>query len=184
MNTHELRHPALNVVTGRPGAGKTTLARALAPAVRCPLVSRDEIKEGLVRTAGDTEAPETELTLRATDAFFDVLALLLGRGVSVVAEAAFQHRVWSPRLDPLRSVSRIRLVICELDPELALARRVARGLRDPDWARFHPEPANQNHPAEPAGGYDPPRLEVPTLQVDTADGYQPAFETIVEFALG
>ena len=27
-----------------------------------------------------------------------------------------------------------------------------------------------------------PRLEIPTLRVDTSDGYSPAFEAIVEFA--
>src|SRR5688500_2416673 len=182
--TDTLSQPVLIVVTGRPGAGKTTLAYALARAMRCPLVSRDEIKEGLVRTAGDAGPPDAELTSRATDAFFDTLVLLLSRGVSVVAEAAFQHKVWSPRLEPLRTVARIRIVLCELDQEHALARRVARDLRDPEWARFHPEPARQDQPDGTAGSYDPPRLEVPTLQVDTADGYQPAFETIVEFALG
>lgn len=174
----------LIVVTGRPGAGKTTLAHALAQAVRCPAVSRDEIKEGLVRTAGDGGAPEgdQDLTRRATDAFFDALALLLGHGVSVVAEAAFQHKVWAPRLEPLHAVARVRVVLCELDAERALARRVARGAGDPRRARFHPEGAGGDRPAMSAGGYDPPRLEVPMLRVDTSDGYRPAFEAIVEFA--
>jgi len=42
----------LIVVTGRPGSGKTTLAHTLAKAIHCPLISRDEIKEGLVNTTG------------------------------------------------------------------------------------------------------------------------------------
>ncbi len=176
-----MNQPALIVVAGPPGAGKTTLAHALARAVRCPAVSRDEIKEGLVRTADDGGEPGAELQRHATDAFFDALALLLGRGVTVVAEAAFQHKVWAPRLEPLRAIARVRVVLCELDAERAHARRVARGLGDPERAWFHPELAGRERPA---GDYDPPRLEVPTLRVDTSDGYRPAFEAIVEFARG
>ena len=31
------------------------------------------------------------------------------------------------------------------------------------------------------GDYDPPRLEVPTLRVETAAGYRPGLEMIVAF---
>lgn len=174
-----MRQPALIVVTGRPGAGKTTLAHALARAVPCPAVCRDEIKEGLVCTAGDAGEPGGDLQRRATDAFFNALALLLGRGVTVVAEAAFQDRVWAPRLEPLRAVARVRVVLCEVDPELARARQVQRALADPVRARFHPQGAERDRVS-----YDPPRLDVPTLRVDTSDGYRPVFDTIVEFARG
>jgi predicted kinase len=174
------RRPALIVVAGPPGAGKTTLAHALARAVRCPALSRDEIKEGLVCTAGDADDPGADLQRLATDAFFDALALLLGRGVTVVAEAAFQHRVWAPRLEPLRAVAHVRVVLCEVDPDVARARQAARSLGDPERERFHPTA----DPDRATASYDPPRLDVPTLGVDTSDGYRPAFETIVEFARG
>jgi predicted kinase len=175
-----MRQPALIVVAGRPGAGKTTLAHALARAVRCPAVCRDEIKEGLVCTAGDGGEPG-DLQRRATDVFFDALALLLGRGVTVVAEAAFQGRVWAPRLEPLRAIARVRVVLCEVDAELGRERQVARGLGDPARARFHPERAGDDREI---ASYDPPLLDLPTLRVDTSDGYRPGFETIVEFARG
>jgi predicted kinase len=174
-----MRRPALIVVTGRPGAGKTTLAHALARAVRCPALCRDEIKEGLVCTTGDDGESAGDLQRGATDAFFDALALLLDRRVTVVAEAAFQHKVWAPRLEPLLAVARVRVVLCEIDPERAHARRVARALDDPDRARLHPEGAGRD---EPATRYDPPRLDVPTLRVDTSDGYRPDLDAIVAFA--
>jgi len=177
----ERRQPALIVVAGRPGAGKTTLAHALARAVRCPAVCRDEIKEGLACTVGGAGAPGDDLQRRASDAFFDALALLLGRGVTVVAEAAFQDRVWAARLEPLRAIARVRVVLCEVEPELARVRQAARGLGDPARARFHPQGAGRDRAT---GSYDPPRLDVPTLRVDTSDGYRPAFDTIVEFARG
>ena len=39
--------PTLIVVSGPPGAGKTTLAHEIARAAGCPAVCRDEIKEGM-----------------------------------------------------------------------------------------------------------------------------------------
>ena len=56
-----------------------------------------------------------------------------------------------------------------------------RGLGDPERARFHPE-SSGDRPAGRAGDYDPPRLDAPTLRVDTSDGYRPDFEAIVEFS--
>lgn len=179
----EIRQPTLVVVTGPAGAGKTTLAHALAREVHCLAVCRDEIKEGLVCTIGHAGETGGDIQLHATDAFFATLALLLDRSVSVIAEAAFQHKVWAWRLEPLLSLARVRIVLCELDAERALARRIARGQADPERARFHPNEASRNR----AGGtasYDPPQLEVPTLRVDTSDGYLPAFEAIVQFARG
>ncbi len=39
--------PALVIVSGPPGSGKTTLAHEIARAVGCPAICRDEIKEGM-----------------------------------------------------------------------------------------------------------------------------------------
>jgi hypothetical protein len=43
--------PTVIVVSGPPGSGKTPLAYAIASAVGCPAICRDEIKEGLVHAA-------------------------------------------------------------------------------------------------------------------------------------
>ncbi len=173
--------PTLIVVTGRPGSGKSTLAHALARAVRCPAICRDEVKEGRVHTGGVAGDLDREVYA----AFFDAVELLLGRGVTVVAEAAFQHKLWAPKLEPLRAVARVRVVLCTVDAELARARELARGLADPARLRFHDDPAVRaaaQGRTVPVGEYDPPRLAVPTLAVDTTDGYVPAFDEVVRFA--
>ena len=89
----DMPQPALIVVTGAAGSGKTTLAHALARELHCPAVCRDEIKEGLVCTIGDAGETGGDIQLHATETFFAALALLLDRGVSLIAEAAFQHKV-------------------------------------------------------------------------------------------
>jgi predicted kinase len=164
----------LVVVTGRPGSGKTTLAHALARAIRCPAICRDEIKEGFVATTGHAGEGGDEIARQVYQVFFETIELLLRRQITLVAEAAFQHKVWAPKLEPLRDTARIRIVLCDIDPKLAQSRRHERGSADPDRKRFHPD---VTLPAD----YDPPHLDVPTLKVDTSDGYRPNLEAIRSF---
>ena len=73
--------PALIVVSGPMGSGKTTLAHRIARAVGCPAICRDEIKEGMMQaTPGFVPGPGDELTLRTLPVFFGVLELLLAAG--------------------------------------------------------------------------------------------------------
>lgn len=177
--------PSLIVVTGRPGAGKTTLAHTLARMIRCPALIRDELKEGFVLT-GHAVPPPTNANWLVSDTFFQAIELLLRNGVTLVAEAAFQHHVWQPKLEPLQAIAHIRLVLCAVDPAVAHVRFIQRGLADPERARFHGDRAVQaagEGTAVPLSNYEPPHLAVPTLTVDTADGYRPTLETIVAFAM-
>ena len=57
LNAAMQKLPALIFVTGRPGAGKTSLAHKLAREIRCPALCRDEFKEGFVNTTGDAGRP-------------------------------------------------------------------------------------------------------------------------------
>jgi len=170
--------PLLIVVTGRPGAGKTTLTHALARAIRCPAICRDEIKEGLINTAGG--ASDDDVARHAYEAFFDTVTLLIARRVTLIAEAAFQHKLWAPRLEPLSASARIRIIVCGVEPEIARHRRATRAAADPDRARFHPDVA----PGPAGDAYDPPRLNVPTLAVDVSNGYRPELNQIISFARG
>ncbi len=106
-----LRAPTLVVVSGPPGAGKTTLAHALGRALPCPAVCRDEIKEGMAHAVpGYTPTPGDALARRTYATFFALLTLLVDASVSVVAEAAFQDRLWRPALQPLLDRAVLRLM--------------------------------------------------------------------------
>ncbi len=168
--------PRLIVVTGRPGSGKTTLAHALARQIRCPAICRDEIKEGCINTLGQIDTPGDGTALRVYETFFDTVKLLLDRGVTLVAEAAFQHKLWAPKLEPLRGIAEVRVIVCDLDECAARARHAQRSADDPEREHFHQK--------WPGGEYDSPHLDVPNLTVDTSEKYRPDFETIVAFARG
>jgi predicted kinase len=172
--------PTLVVVSGPPSSGKTTLAHALAQAVPCPAICRDEIKEGMVHADGGEfeAAPGDPLTVRTLSVFFDTLRVLLTAGVTIVAEAAFQDRVWRQGLEPLAELAQLRLVQCKVDAAVAHQRYVRRNARRAhavivgkeleDWQRAY-------------SSFDRVSLPAPSIDVDTSDGYVPDVAEIVEF---
>jgi hypothetical protein len=107
-----------------------------------------------------------------------VLELLVRAGVTTVAEAAFQDHVWRPRLEPLLDLARLRIVNCTVDPDLAL-RRIWQRARDNPLRRAHADPGPKR-PSGPAA-FTRISLDVPSLEVDTADGYRPGLDQIVAF---
>ena len=110
--------PTLVLVTGPAGSGKTTLAYALGSALGCPVVSRDAIKEGMAAAEpGFVAATGDPLTLRTYGTFFANLDLLLRAEVTMVAEAAFQHRLWTEGLTLLDGLAELKVIRCRVGEE-------------------------------------------------------------------
>ena len=169
--------PTLVLVTGPAGSGKTTLAYAIGAAFGCPVVSRDAIKEGMAAAEpGFVPAPGDPLTRRTYGAFFANLDLLLRAEVTTIAEAAFQHRLWTQGLALLDRLADLKVVRCQLDAEQARARMQRRRADQPTRAAH----ADLQHLAA-AASFTPLTLDVPTLDVDTTDGYRPDFAAVVAF---
>ncbi|WBQ06304.1 AAA family ATPase [Kribbella sp. CA-293567] len=174
--------PLLIVVSGPPGSGKTTLAHRLAAAIGCPAICRDEIKEGMAHaTPGFVPGPADPLTMRTLATFFDVIGLLIGRGTTLVAEAAFQDHVWRPGLTPLLGLADLRIVHCAVSAEVAHDRITTRAAGNPH-RKAHEDghlPAGSWRRAHDA--FHPIDLPVPALTVDTTVSYQPPLPQIVDF---
>ena len=124
--------------------------------------------------AAFTAAPGDELTRRTFPLFFATLRVLLDGGVTVVAEAAFQDRLWRMGLEPLLPLADVRVIRCVVTDDVARRRRLERGHR----------PAHSHADADvvPPSAFQGITIAVPSLIVDTTDGYRPSLEEIARFA--
>jgi adenylate kinase family enzyme len=183
------RKPKCVIITGRAGAGKTTLSRKLGQQLWMPVISRDGIKEGYVNTFGvkhDQLPSDTDGVV--SDFFFDVVCQYLAANVSVIIEAAFQHAVWKTRMPRIIELSHPFMIICTVDEEIAAQRHLQRGLADPRREFYHEDKRVSLYRATgeigTPGKYVTPNFDVPTVYVSTENDYSPNLDEIAhQFSL-
>lgn len=121
------------------------------------------------------------LTRRAYDVFFEVLRVLLAGGATVVAEAAFQDRLWRAGLEPLADLAELRVVDCTTDVAVARARIEARRADAEPGRAAHAEILDLDALENAFASFERLSLAVPTIRVDTTDAYVPELAEVVRF---
>jgi predicted kinase len=185
--------PRLVLVTGAPGSGKTTLGRQLGAELRVPFLARDDVRGGLLLTAGAwtdrlDHVPTGE---DAVDAFLSIVETTLAAGVSCVVE--YVVRTDRPGdLDRLAAAGEVVVIVTDaIGTDARLRRRNAtdrlvanRAVLDALGLSSVDEHTDAmiermrtvEHEMRTA-------FSMPTLRVDTSDGYRPGLDTVVDFAV-
>lgn len=180
-----MHNPIVIIVTGPPGAGKTTLAKRLARALSLPLIDKDSIKEILFDTIGWRDR---EWSMKLGGASFEILFHLLESQLeakkSAVVETAFIPRFHTARFLELEGRYGFEpiQVLCTANATALFERfkrRVASGERHPG----HVDHLMAYEPfaeAMESGKYGVLEIGGPVLEVDTTDLEQVDYQNLVE----
>lgn len=189
----QARRPWLVIVTGLPGSGKSSLGIQLASRLRIPYLSRDDVRWGLLATAGLWTGDIADLPGRdlARQTFLDIVELVARRGVSAVLEfIVFKNR--PEELERLLAVADCVVVVTECAD--ASVRAEAR--ERTDWLMNQPAvlealgyDAIDDHLGAGADQREAIRaamvteFDLPSVRVSTEDGYDPSLDHLVGWVI-
>jgi predicted kinase len=125
----DFAHPTIIIVTGRPAAGKSTLAKWLSQELRFSLVSKDSIREELFDRLGwKDRAWAQELGQASVDMMFYFARAALEAGHSIIMDNTFNPVVSVPRFQALKEQYNAQSIqiICDAGNEILFERFKSR----------------------------------------------------------
>ena len=174
----------LLILSGAPGSGKTTLARALGPRLGLVALEKDAVKEALADAVGPPTdvAASARLGAAAYAALFTLARDLLGADKGVLLESNFRRGRSEPRLVQVAAAATsVRLVHCTAADEIIVQRYASRRRHVAHLDDHRHDTVRADLAAR---AYEPLRVDWPTLIVRTDTGYDPPLDAITAFVGG
>jgi len=170
--------PIMILVSGMPASGKSTLVEHLASELRLPFFTKDGLKVLLVDVdlvpvdELDEETSE-RLGAQAITALYHIAQRILEAGGSVLLEANFRAELTRSQIEPFHSQAIVRQVACKL-PMYKIVERFEERQNGDERQSVIAEVDDIEQLAENLERKDNgPIVGVPTLLVDTSDGFDP-----------
>jgi predicted kinase len=165
--------PRLIIVTGRPAAGKTTLARWLAHELQIPFISKDSIREVLFERLGWKDRAWAQMLGRASvDLMLYFAQMQLEVGRSLILDNTFDPALSTPGFQALKTQYHAETIqiVCNTDEETLFQRFKSRATSD-DRHPGHGDEAVFDQLRSHLAQEHSPILEIggAVIEVDTTD---------------
>lgn len=171
--------PLIVYVSGAPGSGKTTLGKLLSEQLYIPQVSSDLIHGGIALSQPKHDRKQTLKSI-----FVPTIISMAEKGISVVVDSVLQKGISEvdiiDRLRPYAEIVYIHTITA--NPIERYSNRVRTSTlpsvverREHLLALAIPHSENLSRTSQPL------ELGLPTLAVNTDDGYEPSLDEIVKF---
>lgn len=174
-----MQKPIIVFVSGAPGSGKTTLSKLLSEHLYLPQISSDLIHGGIAFTQPNHDRKQTLKNI-----FVPTIIDASKKGISVVVDSVLQKNMSElDVIDRLRPYAKIIYIHAQCNnPIQRYEQRVSNSeLPSIVARREHLLRLVKPHTENLTNTYEPLDLGVPTLVVNTDDGYDPGMADIVAF---
>jgi predicted kinase len=129
--------PQLIITTGKPAAGKSTLAKWLSKELGIPVISKDHVREVLFAGLGWKDRNWAQLLGRTSiDIMFYFAEMQLQAGCSLILDNSFEPSISAPRFQTLQTKYDVETIqiVCDADRDTLFSRfreRTKTGNRHP-----------------------------------------------------